>query len=36
MPFGFCSAAETFQKVMQKELAGLNQFCSEYADDIIV
>jgi len=36
MPFGLCSTTATFQKVVQKELAGLNQFCSEYTDDIIV
>ena len=36
MLFGLCNSPATFQKVMQKALAGLNQFCSMYTDDVIV
>lgn len=33
MPFGLCNAPATFQRVMQKVLAGLGDF---YVDDILV
>ena len=36
MPFGLCNAPATFQRVIQKVLAGLNDFCSIYIDDILV
>ena len=36
IPFGLCNAPATFQSVMQKALAGLNEFFSMYIDKIIV
>ena len=36
MPFGLCNAPATFQRVIQKVLAGLNEFCSVHIDDILV
>jgi len=35
MLLGLCNTPATFQKVTQKTLAGLNQFCSVYTDDVI-
>lgn len=36
MHFGLCNAPATFQRLMQRMLAGLESFCSVYIDDIIV
>ncbi len=36
MPFGLCNASATFQRLMQRVLAGFESFCSVYSDDIIV
>jgi len=36
MPYGLCNAPATFQRLMQRTLAGLGSFCSVYVDDIIV
>ena len=36
MPFGLCNAPETFQRVMQVVLAGMEDCCGVYLDDIIV
>ena len=36
MPFGLCNAPATFQRLMQKVLAGLESFYSVYTDDILV
>ena len=36
IPFGLCNAPATFQRLMQRMLAGLESFCSVYIDDIIV
>ena len=36
MPFGLCNAPATFQRVVQRALAGLSTFCSVYIDDVVV
>jgi len=36
MPYGLCNAPATFQRLMQRTVAGLGSFCSVYVDDIIV
>lgn len=36
MPFGLCNTPATFQRVIQRAMAGLSDFCSVYIDDIIV
>ena len=36
MLFGQCNALATFQRLMQRILRGLEDFCSVYIDDIIV
>ena len=36
MPFGLCNAPATFQRAMQVILAGLEEICGVYLDDIIV
>ena len=36
MPFGLCNAPATFQRVMQRMLSGLDEFCNVYIDDILV
>ena len=36
MPFGLCNAPATFQKLVAKVIAGLEQFVGAYLDDIII
>ena len=36
MPFGLTSAPSTFQRLMQRVLSGLSEFCAVYLDDIVV
>ena len=36
MPFGLTNAPSTFQRFMNASLAGLEEFCGVYLDDIIV
>ena len=36
MPFGLCNAPSTFQRLMQRTLRGMSQFCNAYIDDILV
>jgi hypothetical protein len=36
MPFGLCNAPVTFQKLVQKVLAGMETFVGTYLDDIIL
>ena len=36
MPFGLCNAPSTFQRLMQKILSGMSEFCTAYIDDILV
>ena len=36
VPFGLCNGPATFQRLMQVILAGLEDFCSVYLDDVVV
>ena len=36
MPFGLCNARAIFQRVMQRMLSGLDEFCNVYIDEILV
>lgn len=36
MHFGLCNAPATFQRLMQRMLSGLDEFCNVYMDDILV
>ena len=36
IPFGLVNATSTFQRLMNRVLEGMMEFCSEYVDDILV